>query len=231
MRGLLVVIVILAALIALAPWIQRHLPPGYDPFTPLSVDDPPTLVTRFKLRQLADDPETCLAVLRQAQDKGRIAFVLPGSIDGQCPLLSPVRVQRFGAVTLSSSFLASCPLALSSAMFVTQSAIPQAQRLGTTLSHIDHVGSYACRNIYHRPEGRLSEHATAQAWDVTGFKLADGRSINVLNQWTAADESGDYLRTTFEQSCDFFGNSLGPEYNAAHANHFHLGMRGFGVCR
>jgi hypothetical protein len=23
-------------------------------------------------------------------------------------------------------------------------------------------------------------------------------------------------------------NGLGPEYNAAHANHFHLGMRGFG---
>ncbi|WP_188186207.1 extensin family protein, partial [Salmonella enterica] len=24
---------------------------------------------------------------------------------------------------------------------------------------------------------------------------------------------------------------LGPDYNAAHANHFHLGMRGYGVCR
>ncbi|EHE2712186.1 extensin, partial [Salmonella enterica] len=23
----------------------------------------------------------------------------------------------------------------------------------------------------------------------------------------------------------------GPDYNAAHANHFHLGMRGYGVCR
>ncbi|EED3228628.1 extensin family protein, partial [Campylobacter coli] len=22
-----------------------------------------------------------------------------------------------------------------------------------------------------------------------------------------------------------------PDYNAAHANHFHLGMRGYGVCR
>ncbi|MCL2900073.1 extensin-like domain-containing protein [Brenneria tiliae] len=231
MRGLLVVLVILGALIALAPWIQGHLPPGYDPFSPLSVDDPPTLVTRFKLRRLADDPAACLAALRQAQDKGRVTFSLPGDIDGQCPLSSPVRVQRFGTVTLSSGFLASCPLALSSTMFVTQAAIPQAQRLGATLARIDHLGSFACRNIYHRPEGRLSEHATADAWDISAFRLADGRRISVLNQWRATDERGDYLRATFEQSCAFFGNALGPEYNAAHANHFHLGMRGFGVCR
>ncbi|MBA0900712.1 extensin family protein, partial [Escherichia coli] len=25
-------------------------------------------------------------------------------------------------------------------------------------------------------------------------------------------------------------NALGPEYNAAHANHFHFGMRGQGFC-
>ncbi|MBJ7220621.1 MULTISPECIES: extensin-like domain-containing protein [unclassified Brenneria] len=231
MWKLLVCLVVLGALIAFFPVLQRHLPPGYDPFSPLSVDDPPTFITRIKLKQLADDPAACLAVLRQAQDQGRITFSLPGDIDGQCPLSSPVRVQRFGDVTLGSSFLASCPLALSSTMFVTQSAIPQAQRLGAALSRIDHLGSYACRNIYHRPEGRLSEHATADAWDIAGFRLADGRRISVLNQWKATDETGDYLRTTFEQSCGFFGNSLGPEYNAAHANHFHLGMRGFGVCR
>ncbi|MFE8150512.1 extensin family protein [Brenneria goodwinii] len=231
MRKGLVILLILGGLAALVPWIQRHLPPGYDPFTPLSVDDPPTLVTRFKLRQLANDPAACLAILRQAQEEGRITFSLPGGVDGQCPLSSPIRIQRFGAVTLSSSFLASCPLAVSSTMFVTQSAIPQAQRLGVTLSRIDHLGSYACRNVYHRPEGRLSEHATADAWDISAFRLADGRRISVLDQWHATDATGDYLRTTFEQSCRFFGNALGPEYNAAHANHFHLGMRGFGVCR
>ncbi|MEE3661393.1 extensin family protein [Brenneria sp. g21c3] len=227
----LVVLLIAGGVVALAPWIQRHLPPGYDPFTPLSVDDPPTLVTRFKLRQLANDPAACLAILQQAQAQGRIAFSLPGPVDGQCPLPSPVRIRQFGAVTLSSSFLASCPLALSSVMFVTQSLIPQARRLGAPLTRIDHLGSYACRNVYHRPEGRLSEHATADAWDISAFRLADGRRISILNQWNAADETQDYLRATFEQSCDFFGNALGPEYNAAHANHFHLGMRGFGVCR
>ncbi|MCV9877242.1 extensin-like domain-containing protein [Brenneria izbisi] len=230
-RGLLVSLILLAGLIGLVPWFQRHLPAGYDPFSSLSVDDPPTFITRFKLKQVASNPETCLAVLTQAQEKGRITFTPVNDVAGQCPLVSPVRVQRFGPVGLSASFLASCPLALSSTMFVIQSAIPQAALMGTSLARIEHVGSYACRNVYHRPEGRLSEHATADALDIVGFRLTDGRQVSVLRQWPEKNERGDYLRATFKESCRFFGNSLGPEYNAAHANHFHLGMRGFGVCR
>ncbi|KGA38695.1 extensin-like domain-containing protein [Pectobacterium odoriferum] len=231
MRGWVIVVVIMGALVALAPWIQRQLPPGYDPLSPLSVDDPPTFITRLKMKSVANDPEACRAVLKQAQESGRLRFSEANDINGQCPVASPVRIQSFGAVTLSSSFLASCPLALSSTMFVSQVAMPQAQSLGTSLARIDHMGSYACRNVYHRPEGRLSEHATADAWDIAAFRLSDGRQISVLNQWSEADDRGSYLRTTFRESCRFFGNSLGPEYNAAHANHFHFGMRGFGVCR
>ncbi|WP_224552971.1 extensin family protein [Pectobacterium versatile] len=148
MRGWVIVVVILGALVALVPWIQRQLPPSYDPFSPLSIDDPPTFITWLKMKSVANDPEACLAVLKQAQESGR-----------------------------------------------------------------------------------LSEHATADAWDIAAFRLSDGRQISVLNQWSEADDRGSYLRNTFRESCRFFGNSLGPEYNAAHANHFHFGMRGFGVCR
>ncbi|KFX07212.1 extensin [Pectobacterium betavasculorum] len=231
MRRWGIFVMILGTLVALAPWIQRHLPPGYDPFSPLTVDDPPTFITRLKMKSVANDPEACLALLKQAQENGRLRFAVANDISGQCPVASPVRVQGFGPVTLSSSFLASCPLALSSTMFVAQVAVPQAESLGSSLKRIDHMGSYACRNVYHRPEGRLSEHATADAWDVTAFRLSDGRQVSVLNQWSETGARGSYLRNTFSESCRFFGNSLGPEYNAAHANHFHFGMRGFGVCR
>nr|WP_218627134.1 extensin family protein [Sodalis sp. dw_96] len=227
--GLLIAV---ALAVVLVPRLQRFLPPGYDPFAPLSVTDPPTFITRFKLRALAGDPAACLAVLEQARAAGRIAFTALGSTTGACPLLSPVRVRGFGPVKLSSSFLASCPLALSSAMFVTQSALPRAETdLGSPLVRIDHLGSYACRNIYNRPDARLSEHASADALDVAGFRLADGRNITVLRQWPRDDAEGAYLHTVFNQSCDFFGNTLGPDYNTAHAGHFHFGMRGFGICR
>ncbi|BCB71988.1 hypothetical protein HME01_26950 [Vreelandella aquamarina] len=42
---------------------------------------------------------------------------------------------------------------------------------------------------------------------------------------------GELLRAARDGACDTFGNVLGPEYNAAHADHFHLGMRGFRLCR
>lgn len=232
MRFLAVLLIVAALAAVLAPRLQRYLPAGYDPFTPLSVDDPPTFVTRFKLRALTRDPEACRAVLSQARAKGRVAYSDVATTRGSCPLVDPVRVRSFGPVALSSSFLASCPLAVSSAMFVAQSALPQARdQLGSPLTRIDHLGSYACRNIYNRAEGRLSEHATADALDVAGFHLADGRTVTVLRQWRADDAGGRYLHRIFEQSCRYFGNSLGPDYNSAHAGHFHLGMRGFGLCR
>ncbi|WP_027349452.1 extensin family protein [Halotalea alkalilenta] len=232
MRSLFWGLIAVLLLAGLTPLIERWLPPGYDPFAPLSIDDPPTVVTRFKLSRLAGDPDGCLAVLERAREAQWISFSLPGDSSGQCPLSSPVRVQGFGSVALSSSFLASCPLALSSAMFVAQVAIPEAQsRLDSPLARIDHLGSYACRNVYHREQGRLSEHATADALDVSGFRLGDGRELAVLRGWGRDDEAGAFLHTLFERSCSYFGNSIGPDYNAAHANHFHLGMRGFGICR
>ncbi|MEN3261024.1 hypothetical protein AAH678_20175 [Sodalis endosymbiont of Spalangia cameroni] len=49
----MLVIAVLAALVVGGyPWIDRHLPPGYRPFAPLSVDDPPTWVTRMKLKRI-----------------------------------------------------------------------------------------------------------------------------------------------------------------------------------
>ncbi|TCV94336.1 extensin-like domain-containing protein [Biostraticola tofi] len=226
-------IVILALLVwAALPKLRPYLPPGYDPLAPLSVDDPPTFVTRYKLRQLSADIPACLEVLAQARQAGRISYSLPGDTKGTCPLASPVRVQGFGPVSLSSSFLASCPLALSSAMFVSQSARPQAQAvLGTALTRVDHLGSYACRTIYSRPGARLSEHASAEALDLSAFRFADGRRVTVLAGWQQEGQPTAYLKTIFSQSCRYYGNSIGPDYNTAHANHFHLGMRGFGVCR
>ncbi len=232
MRALALLLIAALVLLVLAPRLLPLLPSGYNPLAPLEVTDPPTLVTRFKFKALVADPAACLSVLRRAEAAGYISFSEVADTTGDCPLVSPIRVRRFGQVTLSASFLASCPLALSSAMFVGQIAAPRAaEGLGSPLARIDHLGSYACRNIYHRAQGRLSEHASADALDVAAFTLADGRRIAVWPQWRRQDVAGQYLHTVFAGSCDFFGNALGPDYNDAHANHFHLGMRGFRLCR
>ncbi|MCR9000803.1 extensin family protein [Rahnella perminowiae] len=232
MRYWVSVIVIIIVAWCSGPWISRHVPSEYNPFSPVTINDPPNFITRYKLRKLDNNPQQCLAVLERARQEGAINFTRAGNTGGKCPLTDAVRVRGFGDVSLSSSYLASCRLALSSAMFVAQVAKPLAiQKLGSPLVRIHYLGSYACRNVYNQPDARLSEHATAQALDVAGFSLADGHHMTVLKQWPQSGAEGEYVRTLFSESCPYFGNSIGPEYNAAHANHFHLGMRWFGFCR
>ena len=227
MRGksLLIGLVIVGA----AVMGYRWLPSYYNPFVPLNLDDPPGKITQYKLRRLT--PEACASLLSQANQKQLIQTQTLADSAGDCPLTDVVRVRNFGPVTLSSSFIASCPLALSSALFVHQQARPLTQTLmGSELARKEHVGSFACRNIYHRPDARRSEHASADALDISAFQLANGQRVTVLRGWRE-EKTYPWLRALLSASCDYYGNGLGPEYNAAHANHFHLGMRGFGLCR
>lgn len=226
MKGKSVIICLLIVVVALAGY--RWLPSYYNPFVPLTLDDPPGTLTQFKLRRLT--PEACELLLTQANARQMIRTQPVANSGGDCPLTNVVRVRDFGRVSLSSSFLASCPLALSSALFVSQQARPLTRTLmGSSLTRIEHLGSFACRNIYHRADARRSEHASAQALDISGFALENGQRISVLRGWQNG-KTAPWLRALLGASCGYFGNALGPDYNAAHANHFHLGMRGFGYC-
>ncbi|HDR2621699.1 TPA: extensin family protein [Enterobacter chuandaensis] len=227
MKGKTLLTIFILGAIATAGY--RWLPSHYNPFTPLNLDDPPGRITQYKLRRLT--PEACASLLAQANQKNLIRTQAVADSGGECPLNNVVRVRDFGPVSLNGSFLASCPLALSSALFVSQQARPLTKRFtGSELTRIEHLGSFACRNIYHRPDARRSEHATAEALDIAAFRLANGERVTVLNGWKSA-KTQPWLKALLAASCGYYGNGLGPEYNAAHASHFHLGMRGFGLCR
>lgn len=219
----------LAGVIGLGVGGYHLLPSWYNPFTPLALNDPPGFITRWKLKAI--DDQQCRALLAQANQQKLISSKNVAASGGACPLKDAVQVSDFGSVTLSNRFLASCRLALSSALFVEQQVKPLAREyLNSELTRIDHLGSFACRNIYHRAQGPLSEHATANALDISGFRLKNGTQISVLKGWTQP-QTQPFLRAVLETSCHYYGNGLGPDYNAAHANHFHLGMRGYGLCR
>ncbi len=94
---------------------------------------------------------------------------------------------------------------------------------------VDHFGSFACRNIAR--SNRRSQHASANALDLAGFHLADGTRITVARDWKGEDDSARFLRQVKAAACDAFRVTLSPEYNAAHHDHFHVDMGGFGMCR
>ena len=84
----------------------------------------------------------------------------------------------------------------------------------------------------HDPEadGRLSEHAYANAIDVEAFELADGSRMTIAQDWNADSRAGRLLARIRTGACDYFHAVLGPDYNALHRTHFHLDMGPYRVC-
>lgn len=203
------------------------VPRPYNPFTDLDVTDETTFATRFKLMRVGTDAAYCRRALATSDLKTSPLPDIP-KVDG-CGLENGVRV-RSGAVTLSAAFTATCPLALSYAMFERHVARPAARmHLGSELRSVDHVGSHVCRNV--AGTDRRSDHATANALDLTAFTLASGARIDILRDWAGDDREARFLRQLRDGACRFFRGVLSPDYNAQHANHFHLAAAGFPVCR
>lgn len=103
--------------------------------------------------------------------------------------------------------------------------------LGKPVARLEHYGSYSCRNVYGRPQATRSRHATAEALDLAGFVLDDGTRIRVLKDWNASDERSRFLRELRDGACRFFDGVLTPDYNEAHADHFHFDRGPYRICR
>lgn len=227
-----VVLVLLGVLVLAAgqAWHLGWRPPAqWNPLAPLDVSQPPNWLTGFKLKRLRDDPALCQQALQSSQLRYRAQADSPAS--AKCPLSNVWRIEG-GQARLSSNFLASCPLAVAYALFERHGLQPVAQRvLGQPVVQVDHLGSFACRNVYNRKAGRLSQHASANALDIAGFRLRDGQRIALARDWQGTGDKAVFLREVHQAACEHFSTVLGPQYNAAHRDHFHVDMGRWQVCR
>ena len=97
--------------------------------------------------------------------------------------------------------------------------------LGSPLAEVSTGTSYMCRNRNNGEAGFTSEHGFANAVDVTGFTLEDGRRIGVADDWLPATApEGRLLRLAHDAACGGFTTVLGPEANAEHEDHLHLDL-------
>lgn len=199
------------------------------PWEPLSLEDPIGMATPMKLANLRDDAALCAATLSASNleyapveaEPAQPECALDGAVDinqSHVPYGGPVRV--------------SCPLAAALYVWEREVLAPAAaQHLGATVERVDHLGTYSCRRLYNRDEGGYSQHATANAIDVAGFRLSNGERVVVAEDWNAQTPKGAFLRAVHEGGCDLFRGVLGPDYNAAHTDHFHLDMGPYDLCR
>jgi hypothetical protein len=210
--------------------VDVYAPPQDLPWKPLSIDDPLGMATGYKLEHATGEPPACLAFLRREA----VAFtpVPDRRADSFCGVENAGRVGPQGARLSPPGPVMTCRLAGAFALWARQVVQPAAREiLGAPASRIEHYGTYACRRVYGREEGRPSQHAQAAAVDVAGFVLADGRRVRVAADWDDPGPKGRFLKRVRDEGCRLFHVALSPDYNAAHGDHLHFDMSAYRLCR
>ena len=157
------------------------------------------------------------------------AETLPPLVEGSCGEGSPLMVRGVMAsgrlVPLSSPASINCPMATALPDWIAAIDNYLWARENTRVARILSGTSFMCRGRNRVVGADISEHGFANALDVTGFELEDGRTVTLLDDWTdALSPGGRLLRFAHSAACARFTTTLGPEANALHADHLHVDM-------
>ena len=217
------------------------------PWKPLDLSQPigqatAAKVADFELARTAAAEEVkavtdaCMQVLREAGVQ--VERAADRDDGGFCVVRGAVRITG-GTVTplAPGGLVMQCPLAVRYVIWDRQVLQPAAMAtFGSRVARVDNYGSYSCRRIYGQTDvsARPSEHARANALDVAGVTLADGRTVSVAADWAGEGRRGEegraFLKRIRNGACRVFSTVLTPDYNDAHADHLHLDGAPRGLC-
>lgn len=127
-----------------------------------------------------------------------------------------------------------CRMALAFVRFETLANEEAARFLGSQVTKVIQVGTYNCRKMARF--SLVSEHSYANAIDVQGFKLADGRTVTVKKHFgkpgtEPRGAEGQFLRALARRVFDerVFSVVLTPYWDSLHHDHFHLDLARYRV--
>lgn len=209
------------------------------PWKPLNLDHPIGQATAAKVgdfeiprtaaaEEVAGATEACMQVLREAGVQVERADDRDDG--GFCQVRGAVRITGGMVTPLAPGGLTmQCPLAVRYVIWDRQVLQPAAREVfGSPVARVENFGSYSCRRIYGSTEvnDRPSEHARANALDVSAVRLQDGRTVSVALDWGGQGPAGTdgerFLKRLRDGACRVFSTVLTPDYNAAHRDHLHL---------
>jgi hypothetical protein len=182
---------------------------------------------------------------------------LPPVKEGLCGAPAPVLLKSLGSdpkVAIDPPATVTCALAKALSAWLNKTVQPEAKALFNSSVVKLHAASYACRNRNGGADQPLSEHALANALDISDFVLASGEQIAVVENWPKGpanpplplpnpsrvpsetfkeqrvsssldDRERNFLEFVHDEACKTFGTVLGPNADEAHKNHFHVDMK------
>jgi len=210
--------------LGLVPWSLNPLPA-------LDLGQSNPWFADWRLAALKYNPDLCRRVLAQPHiDAQPIA---DNPLRDGCGWTNSVRMSQAGGVRAGFDKL-TCESAAALALWLEHDVQQVAQEiLGRRVASVQSFGTYSCRNIVGNPlwKDMRSEHAIANAVDIGGFTLDDGRSISVRAHWRGDSPEARFLKAAHGRACRYFRVALGPDYNAAHHDHFHFDRGPFWRCK
>ncbi len=190
--------------------------------TPLGPEPPPD---QWPDAEVKDALATCHRMLGEVHFEFKALAPIK---KGVCGAPAPIQLKYINdtpRVEMRPAPTLTCPLADALDRWLDEVVQPRAKDLlDATVIRLVNLAAYDCRPRYGNPSARMSYHAWAEAIDIAEFVTAKGEHINVLRDWNAKDERGQFLRDVHDGGCKIFGTVLGPEANEAHKNHFHVDM-------
>jgi hypothetical protein len=145
----------------------------------------------------------------------------PGACGGEDLVrLEAVLLPDRRRVALTPAATMRCTMATAVVNWVRDDVAPLVNALGSEITALDNFDSYQCRGRNGKSGGPLSEHAKANAIDVHGFKLADGRMIELTDR----TQPRDFREAILHSACTRFPTVLGPDSDWYHEDHIHLDL-------
>ena len=154
---------------------------------------------------------------------------IPPIHEGQCGLQSPLSIEAVSAngrsIPLNAPVITDCGMATAFPAWVAEVDSYLKAHDKTQIKTINLSTNYQCRNVDNAKVGNLSFHAFADALDVMGFTLADGRTISISPGYKGTPEQGSQiLHFAHDSACTHFMTVLGPDADSFHQDNMHLDL-------
>jgi len=161
-------------------------------------------------------------------DGRAVGKIMAPLAENGCGTQSPFRITAIRTpdrtIKLSSAIKVNCSMATALVEWVSALDRQVEAASKSTLSKINVGTSYTCRRRNNQESGKISEHGFANALDLTGFELGNGKTVALPSAWNTEGVAQELIKSAHKLACTHFTTVLGPQANALHQDHLHLDM-------